>query len=60
MENFIVLGILIGILGAGVWMYLYIYFGEKKINKKVEKYEQIKLYNLILRNRRRRKNRLTK
>ena len=38
MENFIVLGILIGILGAGVWMYLYIYFGEKKINKKVEKY----------------------
>jgi hypothetical protein len=59
MENFIVLGILIGILGAGVWMYLYIYFGEKKINKKVEKYEQIKLYNLILRNRRRR-NRLTK
>ena len=60
MENFIVLGILIGILGAGVWMYLYIYFGEKKIKKKVEKYEQIKLYNLILRNRRRRKNRLTK
>ena len=59
MENFIVLGILICILGAGVWMYLYIYFGEKKINKKVEKYEQIKLYNLILRNRRRR-NRLTK
>ena len=59
MENFIVLGILIGILGAGVWMYLYIYFGEKKIKKKVEKYEQIKLYNLILRNRRRR-NRLTK
>jgi hypothetical protein len=59
MENFIVLGILIGILGAGVWMYLYIYFGEKKINKKVEKYEQIKLYNLILRNRRRR-NKLTK
>ena len=59
MENFIVLGILICILGAGVWMYLYIYFGEKKINKKVEKYEQIKLYNLILRNRRRR-NKLTK
>ena len=59
MENFIVLGILICILGAGVWMYLYIYFGEKKINKKVEKYEQIKLVSLILRNRRRR-NRLTK
>ena len=59
MENFIVLVIFICILGAGVWMYLYIYFGEKKINKKVEKYEQIKLYNLILRNRRRR-NRLTK
>ena len=59
MENFIVLGIFIGILSAGVWMYLYIYFGAKKINKKVEKYEQIKLYNLILRNRRRR-NKLTK
>ena len=59
MENFIVLGILIGILGAGVWMYLYIYFAAKKINKKVEKYEQIKLVSLILRNRRRR-NRLTK
>ena len=34
MENFIVLGILICVLGAGVWMYLYIYFGAKKIKKK--------------------------
>ena len=60
MENFIASGILIGILGALAWMYLSVYFSAKKFNKKVEKYEQIKLYNLILRNIRRRKNRLTK
>jgi hypothetical protein len=60
MENFIASGILIGIVGALAWMYLSVYFDAKKFNKKVDKYEQIKLYSLILRNRRKRKNRYTK
>jgi len=46
-------GILIGIIGGLIYIYLSIYFNTKAYTKKIKKYKKIQLFKLSLRNRKR-------